>query len=84
MSMNRKNTWVSIKDRHYSVTFDPRDDGSEVIYIQTQWEVIDPSTVWSVHPSHFTVSKSVDPYGRLGRKVVKLARDAITNETANG
>lgn len=65
-------TYVQIGDRHYTVTY--RDDGYPP-NISTSWEVINPRTVWSVHPKYWHRSASVSPHGKLGRKILKLAAE---------
>lgn len=66
-------TYVTLEGRQYSVT--KYADGS--VSIWTSWETINPRTVWSVRPEVWHRSASVSPYGRLGKKVLKLAAASL-------
>jgi hypothetical protein len=67
----RKRFYVSIGERQYTVTY-PENGYPPNIW--TSWEIINPRTVWSVHPEYFTRNMSVSPDGKLGRKILKLAK----------
>lgn len=72
-----KRVYVNIGSKQYTVTY--RDDGYPP-NIWTSWEIINPRTVWSVHPQYFHRSMSVSPHGTLGKKVLKLAAAQLTKE----
>ena len=71
-------TYVTLNGKQYTVSF--RDDGYPP-NIWTTWEVINPRTVWSAHPEYWHRSASISPFGRLGKKVLKLAEAKLKEGT---
>jgi hypothetical protein len=58
--------YVTINSKQYKVV--QHDNG--VISISTTWEAIVPSTARSAHPSYSHRYASIDPSGRLGKKIL--------------
>jgi hypothetical protein len=64
-----KRTYVAFNGRHYQLT--QRHDGTVEIF--TEWEVISIGYAHMVHPPKIRKTAYVSPYGRLGKKIMKLA-----------
>ena len=58
--------YINIGQKQYTVV--RHDNGA--VSISTTWEAIVPSTVSSARPSYTSRYASVDPSGRLGKKII--------------
>jgi len=67
MDIKKGRSYVNLGGKHYHVFV--HDDGR--VSIGIQWESILPSDVYMVHPRMLSHSRSVSPYGRLGKRILK-------------
>ena len=58
--------YITLNKKQYRVV--QHDNGA--INISTTWEAIVPSTARSAHPSYSHRYASIDPSGRLGKKIL--------------
>ena len=58
--------YINIGQKQYTVV--RHDNGA--VSISTTWEAIVPSTVSSARPSYSHRHASIDPSGRLGKKII--------------